>query len=242
MLGMTAPLLAVAIPLLDTGLAIARRIVRHQPVFGGDAGHIHHRLLARGLTPRRVALVLYALTGCAAGCSLLLSMADNEFGGLVIVLFCAGAWLGIQHLGYTEFGVARRMLFQGVFGDLVDAHVTLRSLEEELRKADTAEECWEAVRRSCREFGFSDAALRLGGRTFEAHFPRTIGAECWSLRVPLSGSDHLALARPFQTEAMPGIVDPFVELVRSVLRPRLAAVELRRVNEEDEGERKAASA
>ena len=41
-LGMTAPLIALAIPLLDTALAIARRFLRRQPVFGADRGHIHH--------------------------------------------------------------------------------------------------------------------------------------------------------------------------------------------------------
>src|ERR1017187_9291352 len=63
LLGMTAPLIALAIPLLDTALAVARRFLRHQPVFGADRGHIHHRLLARGFTPRRVAYVLYASAG-----------------------------------------------------------------------------------------------------------------------------------------------------------------------------------
>ena len=52
MLGMTAPLMALAVPLLDTGLAVARRFLRHQPIMSGDAAHIHHRLLARGLTPK----------------------------------------------------------------------------------------------------------------------------------------------------------------------------------------------
>jgi len=63
---MTAPLIALAIPLLDTALAIARRFLRRQPVFCADRGHIHHRLLKRGFTPRRVAYILYASAGVAA--------------------------------------------------------------------------------------------------------------------------------------------------------------------------------
>src|SRR5437764_1589081 len=51
-LGMTAPLMALSIPLLDTTIAIIRRFVRQQPIFSGDRDHIHHRLLDRGLTPR----------------------------------------------------------------------------------------------------------------------------------------------------------------------------------------------
>src|SRR6201999_2943513 len=43
-LGITAPMMAMAIPLLDTGLAIVRRFLRNRPIFEGDRGHIHHRL------------------------------------------------------------------------------------------------------------------------------------------------------------------------------------------------------
>jgi UDP-GlcNAc:undecaprenyl-phosphate GlcNAc-1-phosphate transferase len=87
LLGMTAPLIAVSIPLLDTALAIARRFLRRQPIFGADRGHIHHRLLDRGFTPRRVALLLYGFCGLAAAFSLLLSVTRDQYAGLVVVLF-----------------------------------------------------------------------------------------------------------------------------------------------------------
>jgi UDP-GlcNAc:undecaprenyl-phosphate GlcNAc-1-phosphate transferase len=70
LLGMTAPLIAMAIPLLDTALAISRRFLRGQAIFAGDRGHIHHRLLARGFTPRRIAFLLYASAGVLACLSL----------------------------------------------------------------------------------------------------------------------------------------------------------------------------
>jgi UDP-GlcNAc:undecaprenyl-phosphate/decaprenyl-phosphate GlcNAc-1-phosphate transferase len=63
LLGMTAPLMALSIPLLDVALAIVRRFLRRQPIFAADRGHIHHRLLDRGFTPRRVVLMLYGLCG-----------------------------------------------------------------------------------------------------------------------------------------------------------------------------------
>ena len=76
LLGMTAPLMALSIPLLDVALAIVRRFLRRQPIFTADRGHIHHRLLDRGFTPRRVVLVLvwtlrtggrlFAFARCAA--------------------------------------------------------------------------------------------------------------------------------------------------------------------------------
>src|SRR5262249_32959422 len=61
MLGMAAPALVMALPLLEVGLSVVRRFLRNEPIFAGDRGHIHHRLLDRGLSPRRVAISLYVV-------------------------------------------------------------------------------------------------------------------------------------------------------------------------------------
>src|ERR1017187_499676 len=95
LLGMTAPLIAMAIPLLDTALAISRRFLRGQAIFAADRGHIHHRLLARGFTPRRIVYLLYASAGVLAGLSLLMSRA--HYSGGVVVAFCAIIWLAIRY-------------------------------------------------------------------------------------------------------------------------------------------------
>jgi UDP-GlcNAc:undecaprenyl-phosphate/decaprenyl-phosphate GlcNAc-1-phosphate transferase len=72
MLGMVAPLMAFSIPLLDTSLAIARRLLRKESIFHGDRGHIHNRLLDRGLSPRKVAFLLYGTCAIAALFSLVM--------------------------------------------------------------------------------------------------------------------------------------------------------------------------
>jgi UDP-GlcNAc:undecaprenyl-phosphate/decaprenyl-phosphate GlcNAc-1-phosphate transferase len=54
------PLLALGLPIFDTLLAIVRRVLKRQPMFSPDRGHIHHLLLDLGLTPRRAVLILYA--------------------------------------------------------------------------------------------------------------------------------------------------------------------------------------
>ena len=56
LLGMAAPLIALSVPLIDTSLAITRRFLRGQPIFLPDRSHIHHRLLALGLTHRGAVL------------------------------------------------------------------------------------------------------------------------------------------------------------------------------------------
>lgn len=68
-----APLLALLlfVPLLDTGLAILRRILKRQNVFCGDRGHLHHQLLDRGLGVWRTLALLsgFCLLATAAACS-----------------------------------------------------------------------------------------------------------------------------------------------------------------------------
>ena len=106
LLGITAPLIAMSIPLVDTVLAIARRFLNHQPIFGADRSHIHHKLLARGLTPRRVALIIYGVCALSACLALLQSVWKEQFAGSIVLLFCIGACVCIQRLGYTEFAVS----------------------------------------------------------------------------------------------------------------------------------------
>jgi len=56
-----AVILTLGIPLLDTTLAISRRVVLRAPVFSADHLHIHHVLRRAGLSPRQTLFVLYAM-------------------------------------------------------------------------------------------------------------------------------------------------------------------------------------
>jgi UDP-GlcNAc:undecaprenyl-phosphate GlcNAc-1-phosphate transferase len=220
LLGMTAPLMVLAIPLLDVCLSIVRRFLRGQPVFQGDRGHVHHRLLDRGLTQRRVVLVLYGMCGLFAGLSLLQTMARSQYTGLVIVLFCVVAWIGVQNLGYVEFRVARRMLLGGVFQKMIDGQVVLRGFEQRLAAAESVEECWQALADAGRELGFHEVELRVVGRSFSERLEEMNGRGTWDLRVPLGGEDYVHLTREFENGTQNSVVIPFVETLRARFRSK----------------------
>jgi hypothetical protein len=55
--------LVAALPLIDAGVAILRRIRQQASPLYGDRRHFYDLLLARGCTARQVALVCYAITG-----------------------------------------------------------------------------------------------------------------------------------------------------------------------------------
>ena len=56
------PVIALGVPVFDTLWAIVRRTLARQPMWRADRGHIHHRLLSKGLTPVSTVLVLYGVS------------------------------------------------------------------------------------------------------------------------------------------------------------------------------------
>ncbi len=58
------PLLALAVPLLDTLLSVFRRLRSGKAIFSADDMHIHHRLLRREGSTRQAVLWLYFQTAC----------------------------------------------------------------------------------------------------------------------------------------------------------------------------------
>ena len=221
LLGMTAPLMALAIPLMDTALAILRRFLRGRPIFHADRGHVHHRLLDRGLSPRRVALLLYGAGGLAAALSLLTSVAYSQYAGLGVIVFLAAAWLGIQKLGFEEFGVAGRVVFGGELQNMVDFRISLRNLEGAIAGAANTDDCWAAIRSGCRACGVEPVSLRLASRSY-SNEDQEARQPSWYLYVPVSESDFVLLARNPQPPANTAVMGPLADVLRSSLRSRLA--------------------
>ncbi len=64
LIAMVVPVLALGVPIFDTSFAIVRRARQRRSIFAADKGHLHHRLLNRGLSQRQAVLVLYSVTFC----------------------------------------------------------------------------------------------------------------------------------------------------------------------------------
>ena len=102
--GMIAPVLVIWLPIMDLGLSILRRWAAGRPIFSADRGHIHHRLLDRGLTPKEAVLLLYAWGACGGVFAFLLGYPPaSPWRVLVIAGFLAMTFVGIRQLRYTEF-------------------------------------------------------------------------------------------------------------------------------------------
>lgn len=220
MLGMVAPMMALSIPLTDTALAIGRRILRRKPIFGADRGHIHHRLLDLGFSPRQAALLLYGM--CALFAVLSLAIANHRHELVIIGIFCLAVWAGVEHLEYVEFDVAGRALSEGWFVQLVSAQIALQAFESKLASAVTLEECWRVLRDSYQEFGFTSISAQLGQDNY-SHPGRSSGSPSWHLDISLPGDNRLTLTA-CRSSASRKVFAPYADAIRRALEPKLGCL------------------
>ena len=61
------PLMVLAVPILDTGFVVAKRLKYRQPIYQADYWHFHHRMANKGFSQRRTMAYLYAWTTVIAG-------------------------------------------------------------------------------------------------------------------------------------------------------------------------------
>jgi UDP-GlcNAc:undecaprenyl-phosphate/decaprenyl-phosphate GlcNAc-1-phosphate transferase len=130
------PVVSFGLPILETALSIIRRLISGRPVFTADREHIHHKLLQHGMTHRQVVILLYGVSAVFALLSLFLLWPTGSSLGLVLAVLGIGIWIGVQHLGYLEFGeiarVAQRTLDQP---QIFVNNLAIRRATEELKVA-----------------------------------------------------------------------------------------------------------
>jgi UDP-GlcNAc:undecaprenyl-phosphate/decaprenyl-phosphate GlcNAc-1-phosphate transferase len=130
------PVVSFGLPILETSLSIVRRLISGRPVFTADREHIHHKLLQHGMTHRQVVILLYGVSAVFAMLSLFLLWPTGSSLGLVLAVVGIGIWIGVQHLGYLEFGelarVANRTINQP---QIFVNNLALRRATEELKVA-----------------------------------------------------------------------------------------------------------
>lgn len=95
------PIIVLGLPIFDTLSAIIRRLIKGKSlkaVFQADKGHLHHKLIEKGLTQKEAVLLLY---GISVAC-----------GMFAVILFESDIWKAISFalmviavvtIGYKEF-------------------------------------------------------------------------------------------------------------------------------------------
>jgi UDP-GlcNAc:undecaprenyl-phosphate GlcNAc-1-phosphate transferase len=181
------PLMAFALPVIDTGFAIARRFVSGKPLFEGDREHIHHKLLERGWSQRRVAFALYGV--CAFfGLLALLFTSDGGEGkltGLILLITGAAIVLTAGRLRYHEVDEMRAGLKRNFGERKIRAanHISVRRASQSLSNANSLGELFAAVREVLELGEFVYATVQLGrGGDYETG-ERALALEAGDIRL-----------------------------------------------------------
>lgn len=217
LVALVSPLLAVSVPLLEVALSVVRRFLRNRPIFQGDRGHMHHKLLDRGFSIRRAVLVTYGLCIFGAALSLFVNAIHNQLSGLIVILFCLVAWLGIQYLGYPEFGTAAQMFLKGGVQRFRDAEAQLLGFETAMAEATDIGGYWEKVREGSRKFGFHSARMCVAGIVFQDSV-RPSSGPIWQLRIELSESEYVNFVGDLDSGIDALILNAFVRCVERGLK------------------------
>jgi UDP-GlcNAc:undecaprenyl-phosphate GlcNAc-1-phosphate transferase len=166
--GAAIPVLIFGLPILDVTLAVARRSLRGQSPFRGDADHVHHKLLKRGLTQSQAAIVLYGVTAAFGFASLVVAQDTNW---LVPVLASAvlGVFLGVRQLGYVEFSRLPAAWLRGAQRHEITAdQARILYATESLRSSGDFRAICMILRETLQPLGFDGVRLK---NTHNGHLP-----------------------------------------------------------------------
>ncbi len=159
------PIVALGLPILDTGLTIVRRFLRLQPIFSPDRGHIHHRLLGRGHSPRNVAFLLYVACALFSTAGAFLAYPADSVVLLVVMLsmMClVGLALLIQRLGFVEFQELGRLARGSVSTrETIGRNVRFREASTRLAELDDVREIFEELGQVFQDEAIPRAEVRL---------------------------------------------------------------------------------
>ena len=157
------PLVALGLPITDTLLAIGRRAASGRPIFSADREHIHHRLLALGLSQRQAVLVLYGASGLLGLGALGLSFANSWETAATLVLLAVLGVLGLRRLYFVGNAPAAAPPAGPT------PRQAARALAPALQAAATAEAAFAALQPALGPLGVARLTLRLPARAPLVH-------------------------------------------------------------------------
>lgn len=80
------PIIILAIPIFDTGLAILRRALKGEKITAPDKEHLHHQLLKMKFGTRASVLIIYAINILFASISIFFVLGDKKIAMLIYII------------------------------------------------------------------------------------------------------------------------------------------------------------
>jgi UDP-GlcNAc:undecaprenyl-phosphate GlcNAc-1-phosphate transferase len=166
---MLIPVLALGVPIFDTILSPLRRFLIGRGMFKADKKHIHHKLLAMGLSTRKIVLITYGITCVLCLFAIVVVNLRDEFAGLFLIILAVGAFLFVRKLGYLDYVTSEK--FYGWFKDITDtAGFTLErrsflDIQIKISKSENLRDLWKNTCCALEMLEFDIAEFRPQGRS-----------------------------------------------------------------------------
>ncbi len=97
-----ASIVVFGLPILDTAVALVRRLLNHRPLFVSDRGHIYDQMIDRGIPLKRTVAISYMLAGAYAIIGLVMSQIRTRYAAVVYVFVFVVSGLIVWKKGYLK--------------------------------------------------------------------------------------------------------------------------------------------
>lgn len=166
---MLVPVCVLGYPLLDTLLAVVRRLLKGKPIFSSDRSHIHHKLLGKGFGHRTASMAAYGLTVLFTLVAICHIYGRHREAGFALALVTVILVVMFKAFGYWDFvrnhlSLALRRKYR--IYNLLEKLIALK-----MDDARDMDELWRLVCQVGHEFDLLSMRLRAAGGDDRAWHP-----------------------------------------------------------------------
>jgi UDP-GlcNAc:undecaprenyl-phosphate GlcNAc-1-phosphate transferase len=97
-----ASIVVFGLPILDTAVALVRRLLNHRPLFVSDRGHIYDQMIDRGIPLKKTVTICYVLASIYAVIGLAMSQIRTTYAAVVYVFVFVVSGLVVWKKGYLK--------------------------------------------------------------------------------------------------------------------------------------------
>ncbi|GEM_PF-258528 len=172
---MGMPIILLGIPIFDTSLVFIRRVLRGKHPFQADRDHLHHRLLALGLSQPKVAITLYVVSGFLGVMALLMTSATRAVAVLILICLVLAVIAAMQRLRAGEFRELWRLIQHGERRRRPPRYraMVVRNTLPLLERCETVEALRALLEGVRKDLGFETLRVRLD----DPHWWNVFGGE-----------------------------------------------------------------
>jgi len=97
-----ASIVVFGLPILDTAVALVRRVLNHRPLFVPDRGHIYDQMIDRGIPLKKTVAISYLLAGVYAVVGVIMSQIRTRYAAAVYIIVFVVSGSVVWKKGYLK--------------------------------------------------------------------------------------------------------------------------------------------